>query len=425
MSRRGDARTQAVSDASGPGGDDRSGLDAGGVARRVIAALGAMFLMAMSAAGPGFITQTATFTKTYKASFAAAILASVVIDIVIQLNVWRVIGLSGRRAQDLANTVLPRSGYVLAALVAVGGLVFGIGNISGAGLGLHDLVGIDARAGAIISAVLAIVIFSFRGLNGTVDVAVIAFGVVKIGLIAAVAVLTSPPVGEAVARSVDPHHLAFLPVLTLIGGTVGGYITYAGAHRLIESGTTGREHLRAINRGSIAGVLITGVLRVLLFLGILGVVSAGVHLSGADPAGDVFRSAAGSAGLHLFGMVFWAAGMTSTIGAAFTSASFIKTLAPPVERHFTVTISSFITAATILYLILGQTPTSLLIFAGAFNGLILPFGLAIVLWIAWRRRDLLMGYRYPPALLVAGVVVFAFTVYAGWESIKAIPSIFS
>lgn len=134
---------------------------------------------------------------------------------------------------------------------------------------------------------------------------------------------------------------------------------------------------------------------------------------------------AGSAGLHLFGMVFWAAGMTSTIGAAFTSASFIKTLAPPVERHFTVTISSFITAATILYLILGQTPTSLLIFAGAFNGLILPFGLAIVLWIAWRRRDLLMGYRYPPALLVAGVAVFAFTVYAGWESIKAIPSIFS
>ncbi len=66
----------------------------------------------------------------------------------------------------------------------------------------------------------------------------------------------------------------------------------------------------------------------------------------------------------------------------------------------------------------------MLVFAGAFNGLILPFGLAIAVWIAWRRRDLLMGYRYPPVLLVAGVFVFAFTVYAG-ESLRAIPSIFS
>ena len=49
---------------------------------------------------------------------------------------------------------------------------------------------------------------------------------------------------------------------TLIGGTVGGYITYAGAHRLIESGTTGPENLRTISRGSVNGVLVTGVLRI-------------------------------------------------------------------------------------------------------------------------------------------------------------------
>ncbi|MCW2678166.1 MAG: divalent metal cation transporter, partial [Modestobacter sp.] len=40
--------------------------------KRTTAVAGAMFLMAMSAAGPGFITQTATFTNTYGASFAAA-----------------------------------------------------------------------------------------------------------------------------------------------------------------------------------------------------------------------------------------------------------------------------------------------------------------------------------------------------------------
>src|SRR3954451_16341836 len=82
------------------------------------ALLGAMFLMATSAIGPGFITQTTTFTARLGAAFAFAILVSILVDIAVQLNVWRVIGISGMRAQTLGNRVLPGSGYLLAVLVA-------------------------------------------------------------------------------------------------------------------------------------------------------------------------------------------------------------------------------------------------------------------------------------------------------------------
>jgi Mn2+/Fe2+ NRAMP family transporter len=393
--------------------------------KRTTAVAGAMFLMAMSAAGPGFITQTATFTNTYGASFAAAIVASIVIDVAIQLNVWRVIGISGLRAQDLANTVIPRAGYVLTVLIVAGGLVFSIGNIAGAGLGLHNLLGLDPRIGATLSAVLAIVIFSYKGLEGTVDKAVIALGTVKIGLIAFVAVKTTPPVGEAIVRTFVPRGLDFLPVLTLIGGTVGGYITYAGIHRMVESGIVGPGNLTAVTRGAVNGILVTGALRILLFLGVLGVVAGGVALSRTDPAGSAFRSAAGEVGLRLFGLTFWTAGMTSTIGASFTSASFMRTLVKPVDRNFNASIATFITIATLIYLLVGTTPSSLLVFAGAFNGLILPFGLAIVLWVAWRRSDLLAGYRYPKPLLVFGILAWAFTAYAGYESLSTLPTIFT
>ena len=213
-------------------------------------------------------------------------------------------------------------------------------------------------------------------------------------------------------------------MLTLIGGTVGGYITYAGAHRLIESGIVGPGNVRTITRGSVNGILVTGAIRVLLFLGVLGVVAGGVALSKTDPAGSVFHSAAGDVGLRLFGLAFWTAGMTSTIGASFTSASFLKTLVRPVERHFGLSISTFITVATCAYLLLGTTPKSLLVFAGAFNGLILPFGLALLLWVAWRRRDLLAGYVYPKRLLLFGTVAWAFTVYAGWKSLATLTTIF-
>ena len=428
-SESGKGRTAAggagVGDAAG--GDAASGTGGGPAVdvKRSIAVAGAMFLMAMSAAGPGFISQTGTFTAKYGASFAAAIVASVLIDIAIQLNVWRVVGISGLRAQDLANRVLPYSGHVLAALVTIGGLIFCLGNISATGQGLHNLMGLDVRIGAVISAILCILIFSYKAMEGGLDRAVVVLGVLKIGLIAVVAVVTHPPVGEAALRAVAPVGLDFLPVLTLIGGTVGGYITYAGAHRLIESGTHGRGHLATISRGSVNGIVVTLVLRLLLFLGILGAVAAGAQLSKADPAGSAFGFALGPVGLALFGLVFWTAGMTSTIGASFTSATFLKTLSPWFTRHFTLTINLFITVATVAFLFLGKGPAALLVFAGAFNGLILPVGLAIMLWVAWRRPDLLAGYRYPRSLLLVGVAALAFTVYAGVDSIAAIPAIFS
>src|ERR1700744_3315192 len=104
-----------------------------------------LLIMAMSDVGPGFITQTATFTAKLGAAFAFAILASVVIDFVVQLNIWRVVTITKMRASDVANAAIPGSGYLLSVLVIVGGLFFNIGNIAGAGLGLHALMDVDPK----------------------------------------------------------------------------------------------------------------------------------------------------------------------------------------------------------------------------------------------------------------------------------------
>src|SRR5881392_681054 len=121
--------------------------------------VGAAFLMATSAIGPGFLTQTAVFTERLGASFAFAILVSIVVDLVAQLNIWRVLAVSARRAQDVANDVAPGLGWLLAVLVATGGLAFNIGNIAGCALGLQALLGLDPAVGAVVSAIIALVVF--------------------------------------------------------------------------------------------------------------------------------------------------------------------------------------------------------------------------------------------------------------------------
>ncbi|TFD86353.1 divalent metal cation transporter [Cryobacterium serini] len=375
-----------------------------------------MFLMATSAVGPGFIVQTTTFTVQLGAAFAFAIVVSILVDIAVQLNVWRVIGVSGKRAQELANTVLPGAGWFLAALIFTGGLIFNVGNIAGTGLGTNVLFGIDPKIGGLVSAAVAIAIFLSKRAGVALDKIVVVLGAVMILLIGYVAIVSQPPLGEALKNAVIPDNVDFLIITTLIGGTIGGYITYAGAHRMIDAGVSGRENVGEITKSSILGIIITGVIRVLLFLAILGVVAGGVALTSDNLAAEAFQSAAGDIGLQLFGVILWAASITSVIGAAYTSISFVTT-AKTSPRVRSIATCVFIAVSATAFTLLGQAPATLLIMAGAVNGLILPVGFAVILWVAWRRRDLLGGYVYPKWLLVVGVAAWLLTLYLGYRSL--------
>ncbi len=383
---------------------------------RRTALLGAMFLMATSAIGPGFITQTTVFTVQLGAAFAFAILISILVDIAVQLNVWRVIGVSGMRAQELGNKVLPGLGWFLAVLVFLGGVVFNIGNIAGTGLGANAMMGIDPKIGGAISAVIAILIFLSKRAGMALDRIVVMLGAVMILLMIYVAIVAAPPVGEALKNTILPEEIDFLIITTLIGGTVGGYITYAGAHRMLDSGATGVDNVKAITQSSVLGIIVTGIMRVLLFLAIFGVVAGGVTLAGSNMAADAFGHAAGEIGMRLFGVVLWCAALTSVIGAAYTSVSFVTRSSTSERRRNLITVG-FIAFCAAAFLLLGQAPQTLLIFAGAFNGLILPIGFAVVLWVGWRRRDLLQGYKYPVWLLIIGVLTWLLTIYLGWNSL--------
>jgi Mn2+/Fe2+ NRAMP family transporter len=383
---------------------------------------GAMFLMATSAIGPGFITQTTQFTAQLGAAFAFAILVSVLVDVALQLNVWRVIGVSGLRAQELGTHVLPGLGHVLAFCVLVGGFVFNVGNVAGAGLGLDALLGLEPKWGGALSALIAIGVFLSRRAGVAMDRIVVALGLIMIAMTGYVAFISRPPVGLALRNAVLPDQVDFLAITTLVGGTVGGYITYAGAHRLIDAGVQGRARVAEISRASVIGVLVTGLMRALLFLAVLGVVATGVKLDPANPAASAFASAAGEFGLRVFGLILWAAAITSVIGASYTSVSFLVGRGVHLDRRRNLLVVAFIALSAGVFLLAGAAPVPLLIFAGAFNGLILPIGVAVMLWVALRRSDLMGGYAYPRALAMAGLLGWLITLYLGWHSLgKLLP----
>ncbi|WP_145012858.1 NRAMP family divalent metal transporter [Pseudomonas oryzihabitans] len=383
--------------------------------------IAAIFLMATSAIGPGFLTQTATFTAKLGAAFAFGILASILIDFVVQLNVWRIVALTRMRASDIANAAVPGSGYLLAVLVISGGLVFSLGNIAGAGLGLNALLGLDPAWGGALSALVAIGIFLSHRAGVAMDRIMVVLGVFKVALIVIACFASHPPVGEALRQTIFPDVLDFASITTIVGGTVGGYITYAGAHRLLDRGTVGVENLDAVSKAALSGILVTGIARYVLFLAIFGVVASGVviDISGqaANPAAQAFDASLGEYGLRVFGLILWAAGISSIIGAAYTSMTFITVFSKHItERARNLCTVVFVLIALAIYLSIGKPPAALLVFAGGFNGLILPLGLTLFMYVGWRRSDLMEGYHYPRWLLVLGALTCLLSWYMAVKS---------
>ena len=379
------------------------------------ALLGAAFLMATSAIGPGFLTQTANFSGKHGASFGFVILASIILAAIAQLNIWRVLCVTGLRGQDVANKLLPGLGYVVAFMVALGGLVFNIGNVGGGALGFNTLLGIPTKAGYILAGAVAILVFVLKDAKAMMDNLTKVLGAIMIVVIFVIIFVVKPPVGDALVNTFVPStgYGDLVPaIITLLGGTVGGYITFSGAHRLIDAGITGEKNLKEINKSSVMGIGIAALVRVFLFLAVLGVVVKGAVLDSSNPAADAFRQGAGEIGYRFAGLVLLCAAITSIIGAAYTSVSFLKTFHPAIEKNENKVIIAFIAVSTLIMFLIGQ-PATLLVLAGALNGLILPITLGICLIASQKKSIMGEDYKHPTWLLVLGIVVVVVSAYLG------------
>ena len=173
------------------------------------------------------------------------------------------------------------------------------------------------------------------------------------------------------------------------------------------------------------GIGIATIVRVFLFLAVLGVVAGGaVTLDSSNPAADAFRRGAGEIGYRFFGLVLLAAAITSIVGCAYTSVSFLKTFHPAIEKNEKWFIVGFIALCTVVMAFIGQ-PAALLVLAGALNGLILPITLGVCLIASQKKTIMGTDYRHPLWLLILGIVVVIAAAYLGITSLSSLGQLFA
>jgi len=142
----------------------------------------------------------------------------------------------------------------------------------------------------------------------------------------------------------------------------------------------------------------------------------GMQLDMSNPPASVFRAAAGDLGYRFFGVVMWCAAITSVVGAAYTSVSFLKTFHPWIANNERWLISGFIVFSTAAYVFIGN-PVKILVTVGALNGLILPIALAIMLVVS-HKTALVGTYKHATVLTVVGWLVVIVMSYMGGLTIR-------
>lgn len=392
--------------------------------------LGAAFLMATSAIGPGFLTQTSKFTAQYGPALILIILLAILMDITAQMNIWSIVSVSKMRAQDVANKVLPGLGVVLAALVAIGGLAFNVGNVGGVALGFNAMFGLNEKVGAVIAGCLGIIIFINKNAKTIMDKVATILAAIILVTVLVVAVISQPPLGVVASSLTKVNEIPsmFVALTTLLGGSCGGYIAFSGAHRLLDAGISGPENVSHVRKSVLQGCGTSGTVRILLFLAVLGTCMIGSQwnaanadtiINASNPAAEAFRLSAGNLGYRLFGLCLFSAGVSSVVGAAFTSVSFLKTLHPFINKYERQFVVGFITFSTLMMVLVGNA-AQLLIVAGALNGLILPVSLGVMLLACRNKKIVGEEYKHPTWMIVLGVIVVCVSLYAG---VKAVPGI--
>ncbi|MEA4993215.1 MAG: NRAMP family divalent metal transporter [Oscillibacter sp.] len=392
--------------------------------------LGAAFLMATSAIGPGFLTQTSKFTAQYGPALVLIILLVILMDITAQINIWSIVSVSKMRAQDVANKVLPGLGVALAVLVAIGGLAFNVGNVGGVALGFNAMFGLNEKMGAVIAGCLGIIIFINKNAKTIMDKVATLLAAIILVTVLVVAVISKPPLGVVASSLTKFNEIPsmFVALTTLLGGSCGGYIAFSGAHRLLDAGISGPENVSRVRKSVLQGCATSGTVRILLFLAVLGTCMIGSQWNAANadtiinagnPAAEAFRLSAGNLGYRLFGLCLFSAGVSSVVGAAFTSVSFLKTLHPFIAKYERQFVVGFITFATLMMVLVGNA-AQLLIIAGALNGLILPVSLGVMLLACRNKKIVGDEYKHPTWMIVLGVIVLCVSLYAG---VKAVPGI--
>ncbi|HKJ11363.1 MAG TPA: Nramp family divalent metal transporter [Ornithinimicrobium sp.] len=393
--------------------------------------LGPGLLVAAAFIGPGTVTTASVAGSSYGFALLWAIVFSVVAAIVLQemcarLGVVSREGLGEALRSTFDNAVIK----VLAIILVIGAITIGTaafegGNLTGAALALDTVFGGGTTIWSLLVAALAAGLLatgSYRVVERVLVWLVVAMGIVFL----VTAVMVTPSIGELLSGLVPTAPTgSTLTVVALIGTTVVPYNLFLHASSVQDKWGTDVPTDLAVREAKLdtrLSVSIGG----LVTIAILTTAAAALFGTGNDvkTAADMataLEPLLGPVAEYFFAFGLLAAGVTSSVTAPLAAAygtagafGWKRDLADPKFKAIWALI--IVVGAT--FAAIGSSPTELIVFAQAANGLILPI-IAVFLLVVMNRSDLLGKHTNGRSANIIGGIVVLVAIGLGVQSLLA------
>jgi len=388
------------------------------------------FLVTAAFIGPGTVTTCTLAGAHFGFSLLWALVFATLATVILQEMAGRLALGSGMNLAE-ALRKFPRSsagswGFILVTLAAItlGCAAYEAGNIIGGSLGMQIVSGIDRQVWGVIISATAVIILSLK-----------SYRIVELILIALVFIMSVAFIGTAIIIKPDilgilkgslpsfPANSLYL-IIGLIGTTVVPYNLFLHSAAVKEKWKS-KDALSLMRKDLWVAVPLGGLISIAIVItsaGTLGSSGAGgaTGMTAADFASQL-EPLFGRFAKVLFGIGFFAAGMSSAItapyAAAFATSGVFGWKDGKDSPRFRLTWLCVILAGFTVS-VTGFKPVDVIVFAQVANGLILPIAAIFLLLVLNNRKTLgpLANTKTQNALAAAAVAIVS--VLGLWSIIK-------
>jgi len=395
--------------------------------------LGPGLLVAAAFIGPGTVTTASVAGASTGYALIWALAFSIFAVIVLQEMSAR-LGLISREGLGEAlrttfdNPVLKIGAVILVVMaVAVGNAAFQAGNVTGAAIALESLGIFSPQVWTIIVGVSAFALLA-SGAYKIVERVLVALVILMSVVFLVTAIVVRPDIGALLSGLFVPNipSGALLTFTALIGTTVVPYNLFLQASSVQDKWPEDvpKEEALAQSRFDTTFSIILGglITAAILTTGAAAFSGTGTEISSAAQMAEQLEPLLGPAAKYFFAIGLLAAGLTSSVTAPLAGA-YATSGALGWERDLSSWKFRAVWAAILIvgtvFAALGSNPVSLIVFAQAANGVLLPI-IAIFLFIVANRSDLLGEFKNGViANILGGVVVLFATALGLYTILKA------
>jgi len=392
-------------------------------------------LVAAAFIGPGTVTTCATSGASYGYTLLWAMLLSVISVIIMQEMAARVGIASGKGLGEALRTRFTRGwariliAVIVIAAVFIGNIAYETGNITGSVLGMRAIFPtFDAGSWPIILAVvlgLIAFVLLFTGNTSVIEKILTAL-VVVMGVVFLICAIASNPDWGAVLRGLFTFQMpdmerGWFYIAGLMGTTVVQYNIYLHASSAAKKWSDPKEDIKTSRLDSILSIGLGGIISMAIIVCAASVGFETAPKNGGEMA-VMLTPLLGNWATVLFGIGLFAAGATSTItaplAAAYASSGVIGKGEDTKKFRFKIFWMIVIAAGIIFTVLLGSSPTEIILFAQAANAFLLPVT-GILLLIVANSKKIMGEYRNKVLANVLGIIVIGLFIFIAFRNFTA------